>query len=219
LAKTIRQIKRQVRDLVERNDIEGLRAMLQDSQRVLSALFSMTYDKSSLVAWKAIKAYGLLLVTLADKRPEKATEQVKRLLWSITEESGGLGWAAIEILTEAVCNSNGKMNGLVPLLIQYAEEPPFVPSVLYALRRLTECLGRLPWPEEEIKGLIEEAQALDVPEVRGHLVLVYAKIKDLMELQPLKDEVLTDERPFVYFDGENMVRTTPKELAEKLGLV
>jgi len=216
---SIRTIKKKVKELVERDDIEGLKQMLKDSQRVLSVLFSMTYDKSYLIAWKAIKAYGQLLIELAERQPQLASEQIRRLLWSITEESGGLGWAAIEILAEVICNAGGKMNALVPLLAQYAEEPPFVPSVLYALTRLTECLGILPWSEEEVIAIIENAQKLDTPDVHGYVILAYATIKDLINLKPLQKKVLMDERPFLYFDGRKMIETSPKKLAEQYSLL
>ncbi len=215
---TTRQIKKQVMELLQRDDLYSLNRMLKDSQRVLSALFSMTYDKDSLLAWKAIRAYGILLVSLAEQAPEQAGEQVRRLLWSVTEESGGLGWAAIEILTEVICNARGKMDALVPLLNQYAEESVFVPSVLYALRRLTECLNRVPWPEDEVWALLEEAQHLDSPEVRGHLVLAYAKLKGYMERLPElnKDHLLQDHRPFTYYDGHQMRTTTVAALTEEV---
>ncbi len=215
---TTREIKKKVRQLIERDKFETLKGMLDESQRVLSALFSMTYDKESPLAWKAIKAYGRLLVALAERSPSEAGEHVRRLLWSITEESGGLGWAAIEIIAEIVCNAHGKMDNLIPLIPQFADESPFVPSVLYALRRLTECLGRLPWEEDEVREIIQKAESMDNPTVNGYLIVAYAKIKGFMDLRPLKEGVLGDERPCVVFDGETLLRTTPKTLAKKLNL-
>jgi hypothetical protein len=70
---------------------------------------------------------------------------IRKLLWSLSDESGGIGWAAPEILGEIVSADPEKFRDIIPLIAEvYAiEEKVFRPGVLYALTRIAETAPQL----------------------------------------------------------------------------
>ncbi|RME68973.1 MAG: hypothetical protein D6778_01135 [Nitrospirae bacterium] len=213
---TTRQLKQALREVLLAGDMDSIVEMFQKDQRVLSGLLGLSYDKTKELTWRAIRTYGFLVARMAETDMETARAQLRRLLWMLTEESGNLGWSTIEMITETICHRPKGMEDLVLLIPQYAEEHPFVESVLYALWRLTECLGRLPWPEDTVREVLSEAGERKEPEVRGYFLLACGKIRHYMEVGPMPEDILKDEREFSYFDGEKMIRTTLKAMAESL---
>ena len=50
---------------------------------------------------------GASLARLADADMEAARIVMRRLLWSLNDESGGIGWGAPESMAEAMCRHQG----------------------------------------------------------------------------------------------------------------
>jgi hypothetical protein len=65
---------------------------------------------------------------------------VRRLLWSLSDESGGIGWAAPELLGEIVQSDPEGFADIIPLIAEVygIEEQTFRPGVVYALARIAE---------------------------------------------------------------------------------
>jgi hypothetical protein len=65
---------------------------------------------------------------------------MRKLLWSLSDESGGIGWAAPELLGEIVCSDPDGFADIVPLIAEVydIEEQTFRPGVVYALARVAE---------------------------------------------------------------------------------
>lgn len=106
----------------------------------MSQLVRVAYDKETLAGWRAIKAVGLASRELVRRDYEFLRETVRKLLWSLTDESGGIGWSAPEILGEIVSADPKKFSDIIPLIAQVyeVEEEVFRPGVVYALARIAE---------------------------------------------------------------------------------
>jgi hypothetical protein len=65
--------------------------------------------------------------------------------WSLSDESGGIGWSAPELIGEIVCADPRRFADIVPLIADvYAiEEDVFRPGVLYAFSRSRNPLQTL----------------------------------------------------------------------------
>jgi len=70
---------------------------------------------------------------------------IRKLLWSLSDESGGIGWSAPEILGEIVSSDPKKFSDIVPLIVEVydVEEKVFRPGVIYALTRIAEVSPEL----------------------------------------------------------------------------
>ncbi len=202
---SLRKIKKEVRSLIEKGDIETLRKMAPENPRVVSAIIALTYDKDSLLTWKAIEAMGEVVKEITERSVEEGGNVIRRLLWSITEESGGIGWSALEMLAEVIRNAPEQYAQIVPLIIEYYDEAIFRPSVLYALCRIGSAHPELIYDHEKVKEILTEALSDPDPTVRGYALFAYRCLKGIVG--PIEERLISDlrgdESEFtIYIDGQ-----------------
>jgi len=79
-------------------------------------------------------------------------ETCRKLLWSLTDESGGIGWSAPEMLGEIVSADPVRFQDIIPLIASAyeVEEDVFRAGVLYALARIAETAPELAAPYQKI---------------------------------------------------------------------
>jgi hypothetical protein len=134
------EIKRTIQQALEQNDVDAVVSLVQQHKRALSQLVRTAYDKDTLAGWRAIKAIGRVAKALVKTDDEFLRVTMRKLLWSLSDESGGIGWAAPEILGEIVSADPGKFCDFIPLIAEVyeIEEKVFRPGVIYALMRIAE---------------------------------------------------------------------------------
>ncbi len=130
---------------LESNDLDAVVSFIQENRKALSLLIRMAYDKETLVGWRAIKAVGRVAKALGTAHNEFLRITMRKLLWSLSDESGGIGWAAPELLGEIVCSDPEGFADIVPLIAEVydIEEHTFRPGVVYALTRVAEVSPEL----------------------------------------------------------------------------
>ncbi|MDA8101252.1 MAG: hypothetical protein M0042_16655 [Nitrospiraceae bacterium] len=192
----------------------------------MSTLVRFAYDKESLVGWRAIIAVGILARATVEKDPIYLRETCRKLLWSLTDESGGIGWSAPEMLGEIVSADPSRYSDVIPLIASAydIEEDVFRPGVMYALGRIAE-----EHPDRIIpfQGIIERALGDKNATVRafGVVLLIIMGKNDLesgrnmllsgsfnAELRKL----LTDSGEVWIYEGNGFVSHVISELASKL---
>jgi hypothetical protein len=133
-------MKQFIQQALERNDLNAVVSLAQRNRRVLSSLVRMAYDKETLVGWRAIKAIGLVAKEFVKTDDEFLRITIRKLLWSLSDESGGIGWSAPEILGEIVSAAPEKFSDIIPLIAEVfnVEERVFRPGIVYALGRIAE---------------------------------------------------------------------------------
>jgi hypothetical protein len=139
---TIREVKKQVGALVEINDFDAVDAFVRRDKRALSALVALSYNRLSLMSWRAVHMAGRVIGRLADLDHESARVQIRKIIWNMTDESGTIPWTAPELLGEAIRENPKHFEDIVPLLIGYSHSETadniFMPGVLYAIWRIHE---------------------------------------------------------------------------------
>jgi hypothetical protein len=73
-------------------------------RQVLSPLIAALYHGDDRVKWHAVSALGVVMAVLAEKDREAARSIMRRLIWSLNDESGSVGWGAPEALAEIMAN-------------------------------------------------------------------------------------------------------------------
>ena len=63
-------------------------------------LFGHLYHKEDLIRFRAAAAMGLLATRLSARRMEKARIVLRRIMWNLNDESGGIGWGSPEAMGE-----------------------------------------------------------------------------------------------------------------------
>lgn len=115
-----RKIKKQVLQLLE-GDLATARLELQkyDEHGLVNPLFSALYRSEETLRWHAVTVFGEVLARLADKDMEAARIVMRRYIWSLNDESGGIGWGAPEAMAEAISHHDGLCDEYLHMLISY----------------------------------------------------------------------------------------------------
>ena len=101
-----REIKRRVLDLLASDGWEaGLGDLAELGQQAVAPLFSALCNPAPLVRWHAVTGFGVVVAALAGTAPEKARVVMRRFIWSLNDESGGIGWGAPEAMAEIMTQS------------------------------------------------------------------------------------------------------------------
>ena len=154
-------MKGRIKRVLEMNDLAAARSFITEDRRAISELIRLSYAKDTLVGWRAILAVGMAARELMSTDRAFLRETCRKLLWSLSDESGGIGWSAPELLGEIVSAEPRQFADLVPLIanIYDIEEKVFRPGVVYALRRIAESAPELVLEHQKIvlSSLVDQA--------------------------------------------------------------
>ena len=129
-------MKKEVLTLLEKQDYDKLISLSSRNKKILSLLISLSYDKKSVISWRAIESIGLISKEFSKLNPEFIRNIVGRLLWMIRDESGGIGWSSPEILGEIVRNSPGLYSDIATVIVSFHNEPLLRAGILRAIGRM-----------------------------------------------------------------------------------
>lgn len=165
---------------------------------LVNPLFSALARAEETVRWNAVGAFGQILPRLADQDMEAARIVMRRLLWSLNEESGGIGWGAPEAMAEIMLHHDRLRQEYLHMLISYLrpdgplehQEGNFL-ELPQLQRGLLWGIGRLAsrWGQELVqRGVAEDLRSyLASPdgEVRGLAVVALGRLRALAARQEL----------------------------------
>lgn len=207
---THRQLKKQVLELLQSPDWAlALDALVKmPARQVVNPLFGLLYHGEPLVRWRAVSAMGAVVSKLADAQMEAARVIMRRLMWNLNDESGGIGWGSPEAMGEIMARHQGLAREYAAILVSYAnpegnflEHPGLQQGVLWALGRL----GRVR-PEVFLTAaeLIEPFLQSADPKLRGMAVwalrpAVNAGIRK--KLEPLRQ----DDQTIQIYTGDDLI--------------
>lgn len=111
-------------ELLSREDFEkGLNEILQiPARQVINPLFSFLYNSNESVKQKAVTAMGAVVSSLAENDIESARVIMRRLMWNLNDESGGIGWGSPEAMGEIMAQSKQMAEEYHSILISYIRE-------------------------------------------------------------------------------------------------
>ena len=117
-------LRRRVRELLRSGDLEQvLRELKKIPQRkAINSLISVFYDSDLELRSKAISAFGQVVADLANEDMESARVIMRRLMWMLNDESGGIGWGAPEAMAEAMSCHPRLAEEYVRILLSYIRE-------------------------------------------------------------------------------------------------
>lgn len=116
-----RRIKKQVLALLAEPSLATVLAGLDPLPRkdTINVLFSAICRIEEILRWHAVSAMGVAVASLAQEDMEEARIMMRRLLWSLNDESGGIGWGAPESMAEIMHNHEGLAREYIHMLISY----------------------------------------------------------------------------------------------------
>lgn len=218
-----RQLKAQVREILTLMEMDRALDTLYQMplRRVINPLFSFLYEQDDLLRWRAITALGRVTAHLADEDREAARVVMRRFMWNLNDESGGIGWGSPEAMGETLASHEGLADEFAAILLSYAREDGnyleyemLHPGLLWGIARLA---GARPHLVRGSAGHLLPYLEAQNPTVRG----VAAHIMGLLKVDASRNalELLTnDEAVFQTWEDHRIVERRVGQIArEALG--
>ncbi|MCJ7618289.1 MAG: HEAT repeat domain-containing protein [Desulfobacterales bacterium] len=120
----LRALKKKILYLLNNNDLEKsiVKILELPARQAINPLFSFLYNADELLKWKAVTAMGAVVSNLADHNMESARIIMRRLLWNLNDESGGIGWGSPEAMGEIMACHEKLAEEYSSILISYIRE-------------------------------------------------------------------------------------------------
>lgn len=176
------------------DDIMGL-----PPRSVLNSLFSFIQSGDPILKWHAVRCFGAVVARLANEDLESARVIVRRLMWNLNDESGGIGWGSPEAMGDALSRHPVLAAEYATILLSYArkdgnylEHEMLQRGLLWGIGRVAEgrpdfvrsaapsLMSYLGSPDAAVRGLAARLMGLlRAPEACDELLLL---AEDLSEI-------------------------------------
>jgi hypothetical protein len=148
---------------------------------IINILFSLLLSHEPLIRWRAITAMGCAVTRLAEEDLESARVVVRRMIWQLNDESGGIGWGCPEAMGEVMARDLRLAAEYAHMLISYVREDanfleyePLRAGAVWAIGRVAqerpECMA------DAISYLLPSLGAKE-PALRGMAVWALGQLR------------------------------------------
>jgi hypothetical protein len=171
--KSGRRLKREIIELLGSQDLDrALDALCQlPARQVINPLLSLLPSTDPRPKWAAVTAMGAVVARLAEQEMESARVVMRRLMWQLNEESGGIGWGCPEAMGEIMACHEGLANEYAHVLLSYVRKDgvfldyePLQRGAVWGIGRLGQERPHVLW--DAVPHLVALVEAEDAT-VRG----------------------------------------------------
>jgi HEAT repeat protein len=147
-----RGLKKRVSEILTLENLDRAFELLNDqpASQTINALFSFLPSTDAQVRWAAVTALGSVVSRVADRQMEQARVVMRRLMWQLNDESGGIGWGCPEVMGEIMASHEGLANEFAHILVSYVrkdgnplEYEPLQQAAVWGIGRLAEVRPQL----------------------------------------------------------------------------
>jgi len=199
--------KSEVRALLLQADWDGLKERMVEDRRLVSALNRLLYDAEALVRWRAVT--GLGLVTRED--PFLVELVVGRLLYTLNDDSGSIGWFAPQALGEICANEPDLVEDTFRVVLSSVKLEAFREGVLWAAARVAEVRPDL---VEGAAPLIARCLLDRSPAARGLACRVLGRLP-WVDVGETLTRLRNDTSPFELYENGELVSWTVGRAADE----
>ena len=217
-----RQLKLRIHELLGVPDADlriSLDAIgLYPPRQSVNALISFFYDRDEVIRWRAIAAMGRVVAMLADDNMESARVIMRRLMWSLNDESGGIGWGAPEAMGEIMARSPRLADEFSRILRSYVcqdenflEHEMLQRGALWGIGRLAGAYpNHLSQTDSHLLPFLGSEDAIH----RGYAAWALGNLKS-GKAAPLIENLFKDIHQVVFFDGFHLRKLPVSFLARQ----
>jgi HEAT repeat protein len=189
-------------------------------RQAINPLFGLLYDGDPLTRWLAVSAMGYVTARLAEHHPEGARVIMRRLMWNLNDESGGIGWGSPEAMGEIMARSEAMAREYAAILVSYLspegnflEHMGLQEGVLWAVGRL----GRVS-PQRVAEALPFLGAFLESPEPTLRALALWAllPLRSMGDAGVRVDRLVGDPAPVTIYEAERFVAYTVGNLVRML---
>lgn len=119
-----RELKQKVLNLLKSADFQQALDDLTDFplRKVLNPLISLFCSTDPLIRGRAVTAVGVVVEELARQDREAARIVMRRFMWMLNDESGGIGWGVPEAMAEVMARDEKLADEFADILVSYMDE-------------------------------------------------------------------------------------------------
>jgi hypothetical protein len=195
--------------------LEEIRQM--PARQVINPLFSFLHHGDERAKWAAVQAMGAVVAQLAEQDMEAARVVLRRLMWNLNDESGGIGWGSPEAMGEILARSKALAEEYAPILLSYTRLNGNYLEHELLQRGLLWGIGRL---ARTRPGFLENASPHLTPYLRSKdptVRALAAKIMGLLGIEgarPDLERLTGDLSEVSFWDDGRRFKGRVKEVAE-----
>lgn len=178
---------------------------MEDPQALISPLISFLTEIDRFLRWHAITCLGIVSEEIAKKDLEQIRIIVRRLMWQLNDESGGIGWGCPEAMGEILSRVRPLAEEYATILVSYIheeenflEQPPLIEGALWGIARVSQSS-----PDTVIRARPKLIEFLAYPKVETviYSLLALENLKAL-EDNPIREQLKRDTRSAeIYWNG------------------
>ncbi len=212
-----RKRKIQIEGLLVEGDLESALGIIRSipGRQAVNPLFSLLYSGDETLRWRAVTAMGTVVGQMADTQMESARVVMRRLMWNLNDESGGIGWGSPEAMGEIAAVHAGLAKEFANIIVSYInpagnflEHETLQRGSLWAVGRLAHARPLRAAPAAPFLAAFFDAAD---PYLRGTAVWAAGPIIT-NDIRPLIEARLDDQAPLRLYRQRQMTRPTVAEL-------
>jgi HEAT repeat protein len=213
-----RNLKLTVRGLLTQADFNDALDRLLDLplKKIVNPLFGLLLDREELIRWRAVSAMGRTVSAMADTKMESARVIMRRLMWHLNEESGGIGWGVPETFGEIMAVHEELAREYACILMSYIcvhqnflEHEVLQRGVLWGIGRLAGVRPeRLAGVDADIMPFLDSADTVH----RGYAAWALGNLGSPEAAGPLA-RLTADPEELTFYKNLRLTRTTVGNLA------
>ena len=220
-----RKLKRIIAELLQAEDFgRGLDAIGKlPPRQAVNPLFSFLCSPDERLKWHAATAMGRVIANLAASDLESARVVMRRIMWQLNDESGGIGWGCPESMAEAMVQNERLAHEYGCILISYIqpacnflEHEILQRGVLWGIGRLAH---RRPECARSAAAFLPAYMESADPILRGLAVWAAVPIAGSESIPKLKQLVNDPGKFSIYCDGRFQQYSIGQTAAEALAAV
>lgn len=185
-------------------------------KKLAGPLFSYFYSLDDTIRFRSTVAMGELAKRLAKDKIEESRKLLRRIMWNLNDESGGIGWGSVEAMGEILKQNKILAKEFEPILFSY-----IIPGCNFLEHEMLQR-GSL-WgvgtylkvrstPDRAVIQAIIPFLDSDDPVKTGYSVRALINM-DNKNINLLPPHILSDQSNIPLFDGWNLYTDSISEIA------
>ena len=217
---TGRELKKRIQKLLLQKNIESGLAEIgrMPARKAINPLFSFLCSLDELLKWRAVTAMGEVVDRLADMAMESARVIMRRYMWQLNDECGGIGWGCPEAMGEIMARNENLADEYWCILISYIrpdgnflEHEVLQRGVLWGVGRLAHARPQL---LKTSVDYLHPYMQTDDPNLRGLAAWAAGALQNKHTTAILNQLKGDSAKLSVYLDG-HIIKRSVGELAKK----
>jgi hypothetical protein len=208
-----RKLKKQVGQILLSKNREHAFDQLRQipGQMLTGPLFSYFYNMDDLIRFRSSLAMGDLAQRFAKKKIENARIILRRLMWNLNDESGGIGWGSVEAMGEILKRNKTLAKEYGKILFSYInpegnflEHEMLQRGCIWGVGTYLEAFTHT--NKAVIKTLLPFLDSKD-PVKRGYAVRALLNMNHKNN-NLLPEHIVSDKNEIPFFDGWDLITVT-----------